>query len=43
MTLLKIGIKCADIGHAAKEVELHEKWTKMISEEFFNQGDMEKE
>jgi hypothetical protein len=43
LMLLQIAIKCADIGHAAKEVELHEKWSLLIVEEFYNQGDTEKE
>lgn len=38
-----MAIKSADIGHSAKVGELHEKWTALVCEEFFNQGDMEKE
>ena len=38
-----MAIKSADIGHSAKITELHEKWTALVCEEFFNQGDMEKE
>jgi hypothetical protein len=41
--VLSMGLKCADIGHSAKSVELHIKWTELICEEFFHQGDMEKE
>ncbi|OMJ70148.1 hypothetical protein SteCoe_31946 [Stentor coeruleus] len=40
--LLKIFIKAADVGHAAKCIELHEKWCKLVLEEFFAQGDLEK-
>lgn len=40
--VLEVCIKAADIGHAAKKVELHEKWTFLICEEFFQQGDLEK-
>jgi len=40
--LLSMGLKCADIGHSAKTTDLHEKWTKLVCEEFFNQGDIEK-
>ena len=36
-------IKCADLGHSAKCLELHQKWTALICEEFFRQGDLEKE
>lgn len=38
-----MAIKCADLGHSAKIIELHEKWTALICEEFFHQGDLEKE
>eukprot|EP00949_MAST-11_sp_MAST-11-sp1_P000293 g293.t1 len=36
-------IKTADIGHCAKPVDLHVKWSMAISEEFFRQGDEERE
>lgn len=42
ITVLEIAIKCGDIGHAAKSLELHEKWTLLVCEEFFRQGDLEK-
>ena len=42
LQVLEIIIKCGDIGHAAKCLDLHEKWTLLVCEEFFNQGDMEK-
>lgn len=42
LNLLEIIIKCGDIGHAAKCLDLHEKWTLLVCEEFFNQGDLEK-
>lgn len=38
----EICIKAADIGHAAKMIDLHERWTLLVCEEFFQQGDMEK-
>ena len=38
-----MAIKSADIGHSAKITELHEKWTQLVCEEFFHQGDLEKE
>lgn len=40
---LKLLIHAADIGHSAKETILHKKWSKLLSEEFFRQGDVEKE
>jgi hypothetical protein len=42
-TILCICLKCADLGHSAKTFELHEKWTEKVCEEFFLQGDLEKE
>ena len=36
-------LHCADIGHPAKEWKLHYKWTKQLLEDFFTQGDREKE
>ena len=40
--ILTMGLKCADLGHSAKSFELHERWTKLVCEEFFTQGDLEK-
>ena len=37
-----MGIKCADLGHSAKDINLHTKWSYFICEEFFEQGDLEK-
>ncbi|KAL3454799.1 hypothetical protein BJX65DRAFT_301426 [Aspergillus insuetus] len=36
-------IKCADISNVARPWEVAEKWTKILQEEFANQGEMEKE
>ncbi|OMJ73508.1 hypothetical protein SteCoe_27766 [Stentor coeruleus] len=41
--LWSTALKCADIGHSAKIAELHERWSALICEEFFRQGDIEKE
>ncbi|CAG9332757.1 unnamed protein product [Blepharisma stoltei] len=41
--ILSMALKCADIGHSAKISELHEKWTALVCEEFFRQGDLEKQ
>lgn len=41
--ILCIALKCADIGHSAKCFDIHQKWTALVSEEFFKQGDLEKE
>jgi len=42
ITVSEMCIKAADIGHAAKALDLHEKWTVLVCEEFFQQGDLEK-
>jgi 3'5'-cyclic nucleotide phosphodiesterase len=43
LDVLKIIIKASDIGHAAKTIEFHVNWSLLITEEFFRQGDIEKE
>lgn len=40
--VFKIMMKASDIGHAAKSLELHEKWCRLVIEEFYEQGDIEK-
>ncbi|OMJ79105.1 hypothetical protein SteCoe_20927 [Stentor coeruleus] len=40
--IMKIITKASDVGHAAKSQDLHQKWTNLVCEEFFTQGDMEK-
>lgn len=37
-----MGLKCADIAHSGKTRELHLKWTALVIDEFFGQGDVEK-
>lgn len=36
-----LNLSLIDIGHGAKGLELHKKWSRRIIEEFFQQGDME--
>lgn len=43
ITVLSMSLKCADIGHSAKIGDIHERWTALICEEFFRQGDIQKE
>lgn len=43
LLVLKMALKCADVGHAAKPANLHNKWTWRIIEEFYQQGDKERE
>lgn len=42
LQVLVMTMKCSDVGHAAKRNDLHVKWSMLICEEFFNQGDIEK-
>ncbi|OQR94683.1 cAMP-specific 3',5'-cyclic phosphodiesterase [Achlya hypogyna] len=43
LVIMKVVVKCADIGHSAKGVRLHGLWSSMIIEEFFLQGDAERD
>eukprot|EP00899_Mesostigma_viride_P029154 jgi/Mesvir1/9423/Mv01523-RA.2 len=42
LLLMQIALKVADIGHSAKKLAIHKKWTDAITEEFYLQGDKEK-
>ena len=42
MLVLKVAIKCADIGHLASTGATHRKWVSCLEEEMFRQGDKEK-
>lgn len=41
--LMTIAIKSSDLGHTSKDLAIHLKWTDMICEEMFLQGDRERE
>jgi 3'5'-cyclic nucleotide phosphodiesterase len=41
--VLVMAIKCGDIGHHAKDLDLHIKWSTLAAEELFKQGDQERE
>eukprot|EP00002_Diphylleia_rotans_P019375 TRINITY_DN374_c0_g1_i3.p1 TRINITY_DN374_c0_g1~~TRINITY_DN374_c0_g1_i3.p1 ORF type:complete len:791 (-),score=133.34 TRINITY_DN374_c0_g1_i3:753-3125(-) len=43
LLMLRVAMKCCDIGHTTKSLELHKNWTQRVSEEFFLQGDKELE
>ena len=43
MIFMKTIVKLCDVGHSLKDLPLHQKWTERIVEEFFRQGDREKE
>lgn len=42
LMIMKMALKCGDLGHSAKSLILHEKWTLRITEEFYRQGDEER-
>lgn len=41
--VLKFALKCSDIAHSAKMLDLHLKWSSRVVEEFYQQGDQERE
>jgi hypothetical protein len=43
LEIYKLGIKSSDISHTAKTLEVHKQWCKLLIQEFFSQGDKEKE
>ena len=43
LEIYKLSIKSADISHTGKSLDIHKKWCKLLIEEFFSQGDKEKE
>ena len=38
----KMALKCADLGHIAREEAVHRQWVCLLEEEMFRQGDLEK-
>lgn len=40
---LSLVLHCADISHPAKDWDIHKRWTDLLLEEFFRQGDREQE
>ena len=43
LMILKMALKCSDVGHAAKVQQLHIQWSHRVIEEFYRQGDKERE
>ncbi|PNW87229.1 hypothetical protein CHLRE_02g114100v5 [Chlamydomonas reinhardtii] len=43
MLTMQLALKVADIGHLGEDLEVHCKWLSGLEEEFFRQGDKEKE
>ncbi|KAJ3373758.1 cAMP-specific 3',5'-cyclic phosphodiesterase 4D [Kappamyces sp. JEL0680] len=42
MLLYKIMIKCSDVSNPTKDLSIYKPWCRLITAEFFSQGDMEK-
>lgn len=40
---LSLVLHCCDIAHPSKRWDLHHRWTSLLLEEFFRQGDKERE
>lgn len=40
---LALVLHCCDISHPAKRWDIHHKWTMLLLEEFFRQGDLERD
>ncbi len=40
---LQVAIKVADLGHLGEALEVHRRWLGALEEEFFRQGDRERE
>ncbi|GIL88899.1 hypothetical protein Vretifemale_16705, partial [Volvox reticuliferus] len=40
---LQVVLKVADLGHLAEELDVHKRWLSALEEEFFLQGDQERE
>eukprot|EP01017_Pseudomicrothorax_dubius_P030876 TRINITY_DN3882_c0_g1_i1.p1 TRINITY_DN3882_c0_g1~~TRINITY_DN3882_c0_g1_i1.p1 ORF type:complete len:191 (+),score=66.80 TRINITY_DN3882_c0_g1_i1:61-573(+) len=41
LTVLSVALKAADVGHGAKDLNLHKLWSRRVVEEFWSQGDIE--
>ncbi len=41
--VLQMALKCADLGHLAAPCDVHKRWVNDLTEEFFQQGDRERE
>eukprot|EP00899_Mesostigma_viride_P014695 jgi/Mesvir1/23226/Mv21742-RA.1 len=41
--LMQLALKVSDIGHAAKPLAVHQEWSRRVTEEFYKQGDAERE
>ncbi len=42
LVLMQMCLKCADVCHAARPLSVHEKWSLLVTVEFHQQGDIER-
>ena len=42
LLLMQMIIKLSDIANPAKQFKTHEKWSQLVTEEFYSQGDEER-
>ena len=42
LLLMQVLLKCADVSHPARPLRIHKKWSHLIAEEFYAQGDLER-
>lgn len=43
LEMVQIALKCADVGHLALPEHLHKLWVERLQQEFFSQGDQERD
>lgn len=41
VSTLQVALKLADVGHLCSPLPIHQRWTALLTEEFFRQGDRE--
>ena len=39
---MQLVMKCGDVSHPARPLSIHLEWSKLVCEEFYNQGDLER-
>jgi hypothetical protein len=42
LLVMQMMIKCADVSHPAREWKVQERWSNLVTEEFYRQGDRER-
>eukprot|EP00939_MAST-03C_sp_MAST-3C-sp1_P000599 g599.t1 len=42
-TVLGLILECSDLAHPAKPLRIHQRWSVMVTQEFYNQGKLERD